>query len=95
MEIVRYDPSLAEAWNETVRLSRNGHFQFLRPYMDYHADRFPDASYLESTKDGGSRPFPATGKARTAGPRTGDSATGAWRFRRNWEHPTSWNFSVD
>lgn len=46
MEIVRYDPSLAEAWNETVRLSRNGHFQFLRPYMDYHSDRFPDASYL-------------------------------------------------
>jgi len=46
MELVRHDPSLTEAWDRTVRQSRNGVFQFLRPYMDYHADRFQDASYL-------------------------------------------------
>jgi hypothetical protein len=46
MELVPFDPSLADAWDQTVRASRNGHFQFLRSYMDYHADRFEDASYL-------------------------------------------------
>jgi chorismate mutase len=50
MELVPYDPSLAEAWDQTVRQSRNGYFQFLRPYMDYHADRFQDASYLARHK---------------------------------------------
>jgi hypothetical protein len=50
MELVRYDPSLAPAWDQVVREARSGHFQFLRPYMDYHADRFPDASYLGRAK---------------------------------------------
>jgi hypothetical protein len=34
------------AWDDLVRRSRTGHFLFLRDYMDYHADRFVDASLL-------------------------------------------------
>ncbi len=43
---VRYTPEHAPAWNEFVRASRNGTFLFDRGYMDYHADRFEDASLL-------------------------------------------------
>lgn len=50
MEIVPYDPSLEEAWDLLVAQSRVGHFQFLRRYMDYHADRFQDASFLVRSK---------------------------------------------
>lgn len=50
MELVPYDPSLKEAWDRLVVSSRSGHFQFLRGYMDYHADRFPDASFLARAK---------------------------------------------
>lgn len=50
MELVRYDPSLRDAWDGLVREARVGHFQFLRGYMDYHSDRFRDASYLGRAK---------------------------------------------
>lgn len=35
-------------WDEFVRNSRNGTFLLQRGYMDYHADRFPDASLIIS-----------------------------------------------
>ena len=35
-----------EDWDRIVRGSASGHFLFLRDYMDYHADRFTDASLL-------------------------------------------------
>jgi hypothetical protein len=44
--IVPYDPSLADAWNRLVAEARNGHFLFDRRFMEYHADRFRDASLL-------------------------------------------------
>ena len=50
MELVRYEPSLREAWDELVHEARVGHFQFQRGYMDYHSDRFRDASYLGRAK---------------------------------------------
>jgi hypothetical protein len=50
MELVAYEPSLKDAWDRLVREARLGHFQFLRDYMDYHADRFRDASYLARAK---------------------------------------------
>lgn len=46
IEVVPYDPSRAAEWDAVVDRARNGHFLFRRAYMDYHADRFPDASYL-------------------------------------------------
>lgn len=46
MQILRYSPQWKETWNRCVRESRNGTFLFLREYMDYHNDRFQDASIL-------------------------------------------------
>lgn len=45
-EIVAYTPGEADAWNRMVAASRNGTFLFDRNYMDYHADRFLDASLM-------------------------------------------------
>jgi hypothetical protein len=41
-----YDASLRDVWTDVVRRVRQPHFLFERGYMDYHADRFPDASLL-------------------------------------------------
>lgn len=46
IEVVPYDPSCADAWNRLVATARNGHFLFDRGFMEYHADRFQDASVL-------------------------------------------------
>lgn len=44
--IERYDSSQGKMWDEFVRASKNGTFLFVRDYMDYHADRFPDYSFI-------------------------------------------------
>lgn len=45
--IVRpYLPEMKSEWDSFVRSSRNGTFLFCRDYMDYHSDRFPDASLV-------------------------------------------------
>ena len=44
--IIPYTPDRAEDWNTAVRRSRNGTFLFERGFMDYHADRFEDASLM-------------------------------------------------
>ena len=36
----------APSWDRFVQESRNGTFLHMRPYLDYHADRFPDASLM-------------------------------------------------
>ena len=41
-----YVAGRAAEWNEFVARSRNGTFLFDRNYMDYHADRFRDASVM-------------------------------------------------
>lgn len=46
MRIERYTTSHKEEWDAFVKDSKNGTFLFLRDYMDYHADRFPDHSLL-------------------------------------------------
>lgn len=46
MKVVEYSAALASTWDEVVRASRNGTFLFERAYMDYHSDRFEDASLL-------------------------------------------------
>lgn len=46
VNVVPYDDSRRREWDEFVSRAKNGHFLFLRGYMDYHADRFPDASLM-------------------------------------------------
>ena len=46
MEIKRYRKELADEWNALVAESKNGTFLLNRNYMDYHADRFTDASLM-------------------------------------------------
>lgn len=41
-----YRPELRDAWNALARAARVPHFMFEREYMEYHADRFPDASLV-------------------------------------------------
>lgn len=44
--LIAYEPTWAKVWDGTVERARNGHFMFQRSYMDYHADRFEDLSFL-------------------------------------------------
>ena len=46
MNIKKYSFDDKILWDEFVKLAKNGHFFFLRDYMDYHADRFTDHSLL-------------------------------------------------
>ena len=46
ISVRRYDPSLADSWNEFVRRSKNGTFLFDRSFMEYHRDRFADHSLV-------------------------------------------------
>lgn len=45
-EVKQYTQEQAQAWNEFIEDSRQGTFLFNRFYMDYHADRFQDASLI-------------------------------------------------
>lgn len=46
LNVVRYDESRKDEWNEFVAVSKNGTFLFDRGYMDYHSDRFRDCSLM-------------------------------------------------
>jgi len=41
-----YTSQHKQVWNEMILHSRNGVFLFFRDYMEYHSDRFQDASLL-------------------------------------------------
>jgi hypothetical protein len=45
LRVTPYDPAESAAWDELVRRARAQHFIFERAYMDYHRDRFADASW--------------------------------------------------
>lgn len=45
-EVKQYTQEQAQKWNEFIEDSRQGTFLFNRSYMDYHADRFQDASLM-------------------------------------------------
>lgn len=47
----RYTPDLKSLWDSFVVASRNGTFLLRRDYMDYHADRFADCSWIALKKD--------------------------------------------
>ena len=42
----RYESAAAPAWNSLIDQSVNGAFLFRREFMEYHADRFEDFSYM-------------------------------------------------
>jgi hypothetical protein len=46
-----YQPAASETWDEVVRGARARHFMFERAYMDYHQDRFADASWFVLLND--------------------------------------------
>lgn len=46
LEARRYDATALATWNALVEKSVNGTFLFRREFMEYHADRFEDFSYL-------------------------------------------------
>ena len=50
MKIKRFQPDDASRWDAFVEEAKNGHFIFMRSYMDYHADRFEDHSLLFEEK---------------------------------------------
>jgi hypothetical protein len=46
VEVRPYAADLQAGWNAFNAAARNGHFMFDRNFMDYHADRFGDASLV-------------------------------------------------
>ncbi len=46
LRLIPYAPAYAGRWNALVHASKNGTFLFDRQYMDYHSDRFEDASLV-------------------------------------------------
>ena len=46
IEIIRYTSAKQLDWDAFVQGAKNGTFLFQRAYQDYHADRFPDHSYM-------------------------------------------------
>lgn len=52
MVITPYEATMAAEWDEFSACSRQQSFLFARPYMDYHADRFTDASLLARSDSG-------------------------------------------
>ena len=51
LTVTPYTSGARGAWDDFVRGSRNGVFLFERAYMDYHADRFDDASLMVADGD--------------------------------------------
>lgn len=46
MQVLKYELSKKEDWDQFVKKSKNGTFLFERDFMDYHADRFDDHSLI-------------------------------------------------
>lgn len=46
MEIEPYNPGCKKEWDQFVSASGNGVFLFYRDFMEYHADRYRDASLI-------------------------------------------------
>ncbi len=46
INITRYEPSYKASWDEIIANADNGHFMLQRDFMDYHADRFHDCSFI-------------------------------------------------
>nr|CAD6596189.1 GNAT family N-acetyltransferase [Rhizobium sp. Khangiran2] len=64
-QIFRYSPEHASEWNDLVATASNGLFLFNRGFMDYHNDRFQDASLMVRRKGKLVGVFPANQSDRT------------------------------
>ncbi|MBN8260724.1 MAG: GNAT family N-acetyltransferase [Xanthomonadales bacterium] len=51
IRVERYRPALAADWAQVLRHAKNGVFLFERAFMEYHGDRFRDASLLAYEDD--------------------------------------------
>ena len=51
IEVKQYTQKQAQEWNDFIEQSRQETFLFNRSYMDYHADRFQDASLMIYRKE--------------------------------------------
>lgn len=52
LTLAAYQSSDKQEWDRFVHESKNGTFLFLRDYMDYHRDRFADASLIARDEQG-------------------------------------------
>jgi hypothetical protein len=52
LKVIGYESERKREWDDFVARSKNGLFLFRRDYMDYHADRFEDASLMFEDEDG-------------------------------------------
>jgi hypothetical protein len=50
IEVLSYDPGKKSVWDSVVHSSKTGNFLHLRDYLEYHQDRFEDASILINYK---------------------------------------------
>jgi hypothetical protein len=46
LKVIRYDAKQKRAWDDFVAGAKTGVFLFRRDYVEYHVDRFPDASLM-------------------------------------------------
>lgn len=60
MKCVAYSSEYRQAWDEWVASSRTPLFFFKRDFMEYHADRFQDASFMFFDEDKLVAVFPAS-----------------------------------
>ncbi|HJR05813.1 MAG TPA: GNAT family N-acetyltransferase [Pyrinomonadaceae bacterium] len=52
LQVFKYDAGRKRVWDDFVARAKNGVFLFQRDYMEYHADRFTDASLLVFDESG-------------------------------------------
>lgn len=60
MKCVAYQPNASYEWNKFVEASRTSLFLFNRNFMDYHSDRFQDASMMFYEEESLVAVFPAS-----------------------------------
>jgi hypothetical protein len=64
-EIKVYSADYKSEWDSFIKNSKNGTFLFFRNYMDYHADRFDDLSFLFFKKGKLEAVLPGNSKDKT------------------------------
>lgn len=60
LRVERYTAALSGDWHDVLRSAKNGVFLFERDYLEYHADRFVDFSFVAYDDDGPVALCPAT-----------------------------------
>lgn len=65
LKIVTYSSDYKKKWDDFLKSSKNGTFLFFRDFMDYHQDRFNDASLMVFKNDKLFAVFPANKAGKT------------------------------